>query len=157
MLVSCADNVTLGLGNFGLQPTLLIPAPAVSNHSHLSGSRKFRTERKTDSVLIHLIECSPLIGPQIQRQAPIGPDTIYTRCRELSSLKLGHSLETCVRDCNCHIGGWAEAGPGNVKTYLLGTILVETLYESYTDTLNTSLIHYAFSFKWLISLFLNRS
>ena len=62
-----------------------------------------------------------------------------------------------VWDCNCHIAAWAEAEPGNVKTYLLGTILVETLYESNTDTLNTSLIYYAFSFKWLISLFLNRS
>ena len=41
-----------------------------------------------------------------------------------------------VWDCNCHIGGWAEAEPGNVKTYLLGTILVETLYERVTLTLS---------------------
>ena len=69
-----------------LQPTLLIPAPAVSNQLHLSGRRTSRTGRQTDSVLIHLIECSPLIGPQIQRQVPIGPDIIYTRCRKLRLL-----------------------------------------------------------------------
>ena len=119
MLVCCADNVTLHwawvLGNFGLQPTLplLTPAPAVSNHQHLSGYHTSRTGRQRDSVQIHLIECSPLIGPQIQRRAPIGPDTIYTRCRELSSLKLGHSLETCGRDAgsgdNVPISCWSAS------------------------------------------------
>ena len=79
------DTVTAA-GAGELQPTLLIPAPAVSNQLHLSGRRTSRTERQTDSVLIHLIECSPLIGPQIQRQVPIGPDIIYTRCRKLRLL-----------------------------------------------------------------------
>ena len=79
------DTVTAA-GAGELQPTLLIPAPAVSNQLHLSGRRTSRTGRQTDSVLIHLIECSPLIGPQIQRQVPIGPDIIYTRCRKLHLL-----------------------------------------------------------------------
>ena len=57
------DTVTAA-GSGELQPTLLIPAPAVNNQLHLSGRITSRTERETDSVLIHLTECSPLIGPQ---------------------------------------------------------------------------------------------